>query len=413
MRSPDSAKAVSEVSVEILLVVLVVALAIVTYAAFSGALNSVFFKKTVYIAGKAAAANSASGEVLSYTANAGDPFYLTGQTSGIKGGPVTLKAIRPDGAVVYPDASSLNGSLYGQPLYIYPSTSLGATDCNYAISTKVPADSPPMVLGTWTLQLVDENVHVLVDSYKLSLDKGTSSLPGTSGFTTGGSGWTSQCTRLNVTGASSSGGTGALPSYTTAPNNMTYSYFDGSHFITVQNDPAVSFTGDMTISLWFNPTTAGDSGNTNNWHQLIGKGVTNGVGDEIDNYQVFQYGNQLLFEWNDATNTAIHYQAITPSTITANQWNYLTVTVQSGQLKIYNNGVQQTLTYDQSNVPGTNVISTVPTVNLLATPNDVTIGKQIGAGGSFYYQGDIGALSLYNRGITAAEITNNLNNYTA
>jgi Concanavalin A-like lectin/glucanases superfamily len=419
MRSSSSTRGVSEVSVELLLIVLVVALAIITYAAFSGTLNSVFFKKSVYIAGNAAAVNlpRASGipdQILSFTANAGDPFYLTGQTSHISGSQVTLQAIRPDGVILYPDASSLNGSLYGQPLYIYPSTSLGATACNYMISNIAPTASlPPLLLGTWKLQLVDPTVHVLVGSYTLPVNQGTSSLPGASGFATGGSGqlWTPQCTLLNATGVAS-GGTGSLPTFTTAPDNMTYAVFNGTDYLQIQNDPSLSFTGALTISMWFNPTTNGTSSDSNNWHQIIGKGVTNGVNDETDNYQVFQYGNQLLFEWNDATNPSIHYQAITPPTIAANQWNYLTVTVAGGQLAIYNNGVQQTLAYDQSNVPGVNPIGPV-SVNLLATPNDVTVGKQIGAGGSFYYVGDIGSMALYNRAITGAEITNNLNNYTS
>ncbi len=81
----------------------------------------------------------------------------------------------------------------------------------------------------------------------------------------------------------------------------------------------------------------------------------------------------------------------------------MTVTISGGNLAIYNNGVAQTLTYDNSNVPGTNVVGT-QTVNLINNNNAVTVGKQNAASSSdnFYYNGDIGAISLYNRGLTQA-----------
>ena len=128
--------------------------------------------------------------------------------------------------------------------------------------------------------------------------------------------------------------------------NMFYRTFDGStQFYQYPNDPSLAFNGNnMAISLWFNPREAVPyNSNGVGWHQLIGKGVTNYQGSsssaEDDNYQVFQLGDRLLFEWNDA-NTHEHYQATTPpSTVQANQWNYLTVNVQGGQLRIYNNGV--------------------------------------------------------------------------
>jgi hypothetical protein len=184
--------------------------------------------------------------------------------------------------------------------------------------------------------------------------------------------------------------------------------------MSIKNDPTLSFTGDMAISLWMRPTTAGDPGDPSTWHQIIGKGALSGT-TENDNYQLFQMGNQLVFEWNDAINPTIHYQAITSPTLSAGNWNYVTASVSGGTINIYNNGVAQTLTYSQGVDPRSVVtpVPNPPVMHLESTTSDVTVGAQNGVGSQFYYQGDIGALSLYNRGLTTTEIANNLAGYTA
>jgi len=133
--------------------------------------------------------------------------------------------------------------------------------------------------------------------------------------------------------------------------------------------------------------------------------VTVGVGNENDNYQLFQMGDRLYFEWNDA-DTGIHYHAITPvGKLQAGGWNNLNVVVRNGELAIYNNGESLPLTYYQSNVPWTNPVA-APTVRLQNNDNPVTIGKQNGgAGNEFYFSGDIGGISLYNRGLTGQDIS--------
>lgn len=413
-RDSKSTEGMSEVAAEMLLVILVVLIAVVAYAAFSGALNPLFMKKSVYIAGTTAVTgipqiSGMSDDVLTFLPKAGDVFYLSGQTSGKTGTQVTLKALSPDGMTLYPDASSLKGSLYGKTLYIYPNSSPAATQCNYAISDKVPTGSlRPMTKGTWTIQMIDENVHVLANSYTAKVTNGATSLPVAGGFIGGSTSqfYRTDCTPINQTSY-------GITTSNTGPGNMTIAHFNGTgSYITIPNDPSLSFTGDLSISLWFKPTTAGST-----WYQLIGKGVTNSAGssssNENDNYQLFQYGNQLLFEWNDAT-TGQHYQAITPATVSSTNWNYATVTISGGNLALYNNGVVQTLTYDNSNVPGTNVVGT-QTVHLINNNNAVTVGKQNGASSSddFYYSGDMGAISLYNRGLTQAEIDANLAGHTA
>jgi len=411
-RYPKRTEGMSDLAAEILIIILVIAIAAVSFAAFSGALNPLFLKKSTYIAGSAAVTGipqSVGGteDVLTFLPKAGDAFYLTGQTYNTSGSQVTLRAFSPDGKTLTPDAGSLQGPLYGKTLFIYPNSSGAATQCDYTISDQKPSGSVrPMVTGCWTVQLVDENVHVITGTYKARVTHGSASQPSAGGFiSAAGKLYRSDCTLLSQTVH------GNLTTSNTGPGNMTVTHFDGNSYLTLANDPTLAFTsGNLSISLWFKPTDAtSPTSSGSNWHQLIGKGTTTGVNNENDNYQLFQYGNKLLFEWNDAT-TGQHYQAYTNTNpISSSSWNYVTVSVTNGNLALYVNGVSQALTYDNSNVPGNNILPSAKTVNLQVNNNDVTVGKQNAASSSdsFYYSGDMGAIALYNRGLTSSEIAAN------
>ncbi|PKL58562.1 MAG: hypothetical protein CVV34_01680 [Methanomicrobiales archaeon HGW-Methanomicrobiales-5] len=402
---------ISEVVSVILVIALVVALSIVVYVLISGQLDPKYMQKSVYVAGSADVQGvtvDSSGipyYVLTYLPKAGDPFYFMGQTSGITGTPTTLKVLSPDGRTVTPNTSSLTGSLYGKSLYIYQNSA--SNGCEYSVSTTQPPKGlPKMVTGTWKIQLIDEKVHLLANTYSTEFAHGTTSLPVTVllGSGSDGKSYRSDCSIANGT-CSGIGGCPVL--YTDGPCNKSYNKFTGNNFLNFTDDPTLQYTGDMSISTSIRPTTAPNDNSSANWHQIIGKGVTVGVNNENDNYQLFQMGTRIYFEWNDAV-TGTHYHAITPTgVLQAGQWNNIDLVVQNNQLKIYYNGVSQPLSYYQSNVPWTNPIS-APLVNLQNNGNDVTIGKQNGdAGNEFYFKGDIGALSLYNRGITLGEIAQN------
>lgn len=166
--------------------------------------------------------------------------------------------------------------------------------------------------------------------------------------------------------------------------------------------------------MWFNPS------DTSSTYQLIGKGNTLSAGspataaNEDDNYQVIQLGNQLLFEWNNAASPYNHYQAVTPPTVQANQWNYLTVNVEGGTVKIYNNGVAiLPLTYYNNNYHGSPAMTTTPTVDLRPNNYNFYIGNQFQSAWPYSYQGDIGSMGLYNRALTNNEILENYQTYNA
>jgi hypothetical protein len=428
IRDPKTSQGISEIAAEILIILLVLVIAAIAYAAFTGALNPLFFKKSVYVAGSAGVdtlpqPGGIADDVLTFLPKAGDPFYLTGQTSGTTGTQVTLQAISPTGQVLYPDASALNGTLYGKTLYIYPNNTPSSTQCNYAISQAPPTGTlRPMTLGTWTIQMIDQNVHVIAGSYTQVVKNGATALPVAGGLLTTGTGefYDVNCNPLTEDV------TGTLTTTNTGPGGMLATLFSGGSYISIPDSTGLAFTGDMSISMWFDPTEAGSADDPSTWQQLIGKGLTTTAGsssaDENDNYQLFQLGNQLLFEWNDAS-TGTHYQAITSSTpVQANAWNYVSVTVQNGQLTIYNNGIPQPLVYDEGNVPYTDSGAT-PVTSLTQLPNPptggvqlannnnypVNIGQQNAAspGNDFNYNGYMGSTALYNRALTSTEIADN------
>jgi FlaG/FlaF family flagellin (archaellin) len=415
-RKNTNSTAVSEVVSVILVIALVLVLAMVVYILLFGSIDQKYLKKSVYVAGDANIGNilqpsGLNDQVLTFMPKAGDPFYLTGQNQNTKGTQVTLKILSPDGKILSPDASGLSGALYGKTLFLYPNSSPSSTVCDLAISDKVPSGYlRPMVTGRYTIQLIDEQTHVLANSFTTTIKQGTTSLPVAGGFITPGKIYRSDCTLIT------SNTTGSLPTSPSGPGNMTFTTFNGASFMAIKNDPSLSFTGDMAISLWMRPTTAGDPNNPSSWHQILGKGAISGS-SENDNYQLFQMGNKLVFEWNDATNPTIHYQAITQNpTVTAGNWNYVTASISGGKIQIYNNGQLQDLVYSQGVDPRSIVtpFPNPPVVKLQSTPNDVTVGKQNGGSGSeFYYTGDIGATSLYNRGLTLTEISSNNATYTA
>jgi hypothetical protein len=414
-----NSKGISEVASTILIIILVVALAGIVFAVASGTLQHYFVKKSAYIATKAGVADSPTS-LLSSIPNQfpvlqplnGDPFSLPGQQQPQASGyNVSLKILSPDGKTIAPNAQSLNGILYGKNLYIYPDPSPQASQCSYIVNEVLPNSPPPMTTGPWKVQLVDETNHVLVFTQNVNI-KGITSQPVSGGVIGigGNTMYRADCSVIPQTPH------GTIPNSTyNATMNMNITHFDGHSWITLPNDPTLAFTGNMSISMWLKPTAAGDSNDPNTWHQILGKGSITGT-TEKDNYQLFQIGNKMVFEWNDAV-TGIHYQAITTSTpLTAGGWNYVTTSISGGTIKIYNNGVEQPLVYSQGVDPRS--ISTPnpnpPVMRLISTPNDVTVGKQNGdPGQEYYYNGDIGAISFYNRGLTPAEIAANLANFRA
>ena len=91
----------------------------------------------------------------------------------------------------------------------------------------------------------------------------------------------------------------------------------------------------------------------------------------------------------------------------------MTVNVQqNGQPQMYINGILQPSTVYTINVPNAGT-ATGGTVTLQDNNFPVKIGKQNSDATPFYYQGNIGNMTLYNRPLTANEIQQNYQSYSA
>jgi hypothetical protein len=403
----------------ILLVVLVIGIALVLTSILMGTTSALH--SSVYIASEAKADEipQAAGfpvQVLSLFIQEAQPFHFAGQSPPIQGKEVLLKVISPDGRILYPRPFLPGGSLEGHTLYIYPNSSSYSSYCDYIVSETIPAGLlKPLEKGTWVVQLIDTEANLLISSDdRATITSGVTSYP-QAGGTAGGDVWRTDCSPLDYTAYGS-------PSerFTGPPMNMSYVHLDGASWLSYADDPTLKYTGDLTISIWVNPTnipSPGDYLNSAYWKQVIGKGLQTPSGGgviEDKNYDLYLIGDRIYFEWDDPGGT--HYNIMTDATaVSANNWQYVDLVVQNGVPQILVNGVSQPFTYYQSNVPGQNPIpsGSGPTVNLKDNSDPLTMGKQASTQYPFYYQGDIGSFALYNRGLTQAEIQQNLQTFRA
>jgi hypothetical protein len=392
----------------ILLVVLVIGVALVLTSILMGTTSALH--SSVYIASEAKADEipQASGfpvQVLSLFIQEAQPFHFAGQSPPTQGKEVLLKVISPDGRILYPRPFLPGGSLEGHTLYIYPNSSSYSSYCDYIVSETVPTGLlKPLEKGTWVVQLIDTEANLLISSDdRATITSGVTSYP-QAGGTAGGDVWRTDCTPLEYS-------THGSPSerFTGAPMNMSYVYLNGNSWLSYADDPTLTYTGDLTISIWLNPSDVGT------WKQVIGKGlqtpVTGGV-TEDKNYDLYLINSQVYFEWDDTDGNHYHIET-SPGTVSENQWQYVDLVVANGVPQILVNGVSQPLTYYESNIPGVNPITTTPTVHLKDNPYPLTMGRQASDAYPFPYVGDIGSFALYNRGLTQAEIQQNLQTFRA
>jgi len=394
---------ISETAAGFLIVVLVCALAAITYGVFFGGFTQ-FFQTTSLVAASGAVSyvpitTSTSFPVFSILPLRGEPFYLTGQAAVPAGSPsASFLLVAPDGTNAKTTLSGYSGSTgeYGKSLYIYRDR-----DFAYKVSDSVSDKTgriQDLQKGTWKITMIDDEKDVPLTEFLLSV---------------GGSGYTvnplaSTTIWTNSTDLSLINSSGYLIPFTnngvtsyTLPSGLKMFSFNGTgSYIRGSDNPDLDFTGDLSLSLWIKPdTTAG-------YHQIVGKGQS---GDAGENYELFLINGKLYFEWTDAASNTV-YHIMTNSAVVDTSLKYVALTIESGTPKIYYNGVSQPIGYYHSNVPGSTPVGAVP-VNLLSNSNPITIGMQNYPGAEFYYDGDMSEISFYNRPLSETEIADNLANY--
>ncbi|MBP7120471.1 MAG: LamG domain-containing protein [Methanolinea sp.] len=413
--------AVSATVSTILMVVLVIGVALILWSVFMG-LPSILHDK-VYIASEAGALEviqpgGLATQVVGFTIREAEPFHFVGQRAPTQGKEVLIKVLTPDGRTLYPTPFLSGGPLEGRTLYIYPNSTGYSSQCDYIVSDTMPEGKlKSFTLGKWVIQLIDTEANLLISSDdRAEITTGTTSYA-QAGGTAGGDVWRTDCTPLSFTKNGN-----PVAGFAGAPLNMSYLSFDGNDWLEYADDPTLTYTGDLTISIWINPQNVGSPGNylsSSYWKQVIGKGLQTQSGGgvtEDKNYDLYLIGDRVYFEWDDRiTNT--HYHIMTDGTaVTQGQWQYVNLIVEDGDPEIYVNGVSKPFSYYKSNVPGNSKIppaSPIPDVHLKNNSYPLTMGKQASASNPFYYRGDIGSFALYNRGLTEGEIAENYNEYTA
>jgi len=399
---------ISEAISVILVISLVVILAVVVYSMLFGTIS---LKPTSRVAATAGTATVPLGNSIppmqimdTYTLS-GDPYYLKGQPNipAITAHePVASYILKDPNGVshqVIPTSLSSNANVYGTPLFIYKGQNsvIRVTD-NLASISNAPTQVFPFALGDYKITMVDNAADVILNIMDVKVT-GNATPKGT----------VPSGPLLNVQPNSTWSMIGGVTNRTD-PSGLTMYTFDGtSGYLRGLINLAQDFTGNLSLSLWMKPVTAGSTySDTSDWHTIIGKGQLVG-GVENDNYQLVQIGNKLYFEWTDAVTTTRYHIMTDTTPVQAGTMGYATVTVNAGVPAIYYNGVPQSISYYQSNYPTDTTTVPAVLVNMQNNNNDLLTGKQNGVGQEYYYKGDLSEVGLYNRAITTDEITHNLN----
>ncbi|MFA5295206.1 MAG: LamG-like jellyroll fold domain-containing protein [Methanoregulaceae archaeon] len=326
MRQRD--QGLSEVVGVILMVVLLIGIAIIVLTLIMGGIN--LQPKSAFIASEARMTEVTRGgvpvQLVTLQIREAEPFHFVGQTGNPGGARVQLKVTSPDGRILLPDASDLSGTLPGRTLYIYPNSSRLSSQCDFIVSDQLPGGVlKDMIAGVWTIQLIDMDASILISSdSRARITKGSISYPRIEGSPGSGCIYRADCTLLCPDGNPGVNGT------TGAPMNMSYLSFGGTNYVSYPHDPSLSYTGDLSISLWLRP------GRLTGLQQVIGKGTLTGSTIEDKNYDMYLVDKKLYFEWDDkVTNTHYHIMTDGDAVTSTTEWSYITMVVENQQPVLY------------------------------------------------------------------------------
>jgi hypothetical protein len=163
--------------------------------------------------------------------------------------------------------------------------------------------------------------------------------------------------------------------------------FDGtSNYINAGNNSALAIIGDMTICAWVYINSFSST-----YNSIIGKTGSPAIPAPYDYYTNINTGTLTFLRGNGSV-----YQSVTSTTAPAlNKWQFIAVTMSGTSVTHYLNGVSN----------GTGTLST--------TIGDNGNNAIIGSRGDYYTKmnGKINVIQIYNRALTAGEITQNYNKY--
>ena len=161
-------------------------------------------------------------------------------------------------------------------------------------------------------------------------------------------------------------------------------YFDGSNdYLSITaNETSLSFKPGQTIGMWvYHP---GNTGRRNLWDQAYG-----GYGT-----WTHEQGGTISYYYGSNGGNAQSYKGFASMDVPENGWQYIVSSRYSGGAKWYLNGSLEVTTADGY------------TPMTATTTNNIRIG--LGYTG-VYYQGNIGLVHAYTRGLSSSEILQNYN----
>lgn len=168
----------------------------------------------------------------------------------------------------------------------------------------------------------------------------------------------------------------------TYASNNTFS-FNGSSNLLIMPENTIFNNQNPTVEVWIKTNSLNQNG------FFFEKGNVN------TQYSLFQEGTTIVWRTHNGTLNSFDTQTISSSNIdTTNYWQ-IVGTIESGNKKIYVNGVEKA-----SNAWA----NTIPT-----NTNGCSIGAYGGFNGArgYYYNGIISAVRVYNKALTATEIKQN------
>ena len=176
------------------------------------------------------------------------------------------------------------------------------------------------------------------------------------------------------------------PTYTTLVNNK-YFVFNGSNtLIRIPNSTELD-TNEVSVEVWIKTNNANQNGF---WFE---KGIVN------SQYSLFQEGTNIQWRHNmsGVGITNLTTSSITTAGLNSVDWFQVTGTYISGSRKLYINGVLKN--------------SDARTGNISVNTGGMSIGAYGGYNGgrSYYYNGNLAVVRVYNRSLEAYEVMNNFN----
>ena len=158
-------------------------------------------------------------------------------------------------------------------------------------------------------------------------------------------------------------------------NNYSMNFDGVNDYINVGNDSSLDISGNLTISSWVRIDSPHQ-----NYHAILSK-----ITSTDRNYEILvrSSGQISFYTSNTEFNTS-------SQSIPINTWTHIAVSVESGAtngVKFYFNGVQD---------------STIGTQTIIANTANLNIGRR--ATGSFYMDGSIDEVAIWNTALTDSQI---------